>query len=155
MPSGIDRGDAGQAAEPGRGAAGQHKAAGLGCARGDDHPLAALGRTQQTGGAPGASVVVMVLMNTWYLKIRLTGYSLVGGRIVRSGCGRCEVSPLTCGLSAGLVLEFAAPVVGPLLLGQLSHFGFGMFEPDAAPGLAEPGLRRADPGPVPGMNGMN
>ncbi len=55
----------------------------------------------------------------------------------------------------GLVLEFAAPVAGPLLLGQLSHFGFGMFEPDAAPGLAEPGLRRADPGPVPGMNGMN
>ena len=29
-----------------------------------------------------------------------------------------------------LVLEFAAPVTGPLLLGQLSHFGFGMFVPD-------------------------
>lgn len=30
----------------------------------------------------------------------------------------------------GLVLEFGAPVTGPLLLGQLSHFGFGMFVPD-------------------------
>jgi len=31
---------------------------------------------------------------------------------------------------AGLVLEFAAPVRGPLLLGQLSHFGFGAFVPE-------------------------
>jgi CRISPR-associated protein Csb2 len=30
----------------------------------------------------------------------------------------------------GLVLEFAAPVTGPLLLGKLSHFGFGRFAPD-------------------------
>jgi CRISPR-associated protein Csb2 len=30
----------------------------------------------------------------------------------------------------GLVLEFESPVAGPLLLGQLSHFGFGVFEPD-------------------------
>jgi len=30
----------------------------------------------------------------------------------------------------GLVLEFAAPVCGPLLLGQLSHFGFGVFAPE-------------------------
>jgi CRISPR-associated protein Csb2 len=30
----------------------------------------------------------------------------------------------------GLRLEFAEPVAGPLLLGQLSHFGFGIFEPD-------------------------
>jgi CRISPR-associated protein Csb2 len=30
----------------------------------------------------------------------------------------------------GLVLDFASPVTGPLLLGQLSHFGFGVFEPD-------------------------
>jgi CRISPR-associated protein Csb2 len=30
----------------------------------------------------------------------------------------------------GLVLEFASPVAGPLPLGQLSHFGFGVFEPD-------------------------
>jgi CRISPR-associated protein Csb2 len=37
---------------------------------------------------------------------------------------------------AGLVLEFAAPVAGPLLLGQLSHFGFGVFEPDVLPGIA-------------------
>jgi CRISPR-associated protein Csb2 len=29
----------------------------------------------------------------------------------------------------GLVLEFAEPVTGPLLLGQLSHFGFGIFTP--------------------------
>jgi CRISPR-associated protein Csb2 len=29
----------------------------------------------------------------------------------------------------GLVLEFASPIAGPLLLGQLSHFGFGVFEP--------------------------
>jgi CRISPR-associated protein Csb2 len=28
-----------------------------------------------------------------------------------------------------LQLEFAEPVPGPLLLGQLSHFGFGIFEP--------------------------
>ena len=31
---------------------------------------------------------------------------------------------------AGLVLQFASPVEGPLLLGQLSHFGFGIFEPE-------------------------
>ena len=30
----------------------------------------------------------------------------------------------------GLRLEFAEPVVGPLLLGQLSHFGYGIFVPD-------------------------
>jgi CRISPR-associated protein Csb2 len=30
----------------------------------------------------------------------------------------------------GLRLEFAEPVCGPLLLGQLSHFGFGLFAPD-------------------------
>jgi CRISPR-associated protein Csb2 len=30
----------------------------------------------------------------------------------------------------GLHLEFADPVAGPLFLGQLSHFGYGMFEPD-------------------------
>ncbi len=30
----------------------------------------------------------------------------------------------------GLVLEFASPVDGPLLLGQLSHFGFGVFAPE-------------------------
>jgi CRISPR-associated protein Csb2 len=29
----------------------------------------------------------------------------------------------------GLVLEFESPIAGPLLLGQLSHFGFGVFEP--------------------------
>lgn len=31
---------------------------------------------------------------------------------------------------AGLVIEFASPVTGPLLLGQLSHFGFGIFQPE-------------------------
>ncbi|HLJ98562.1 MAG TPA: type I-U CRISPR-associated protein Csb2 [Streptosporangiaceae bacterium] len=30
----------------------------------------------------------------------------------------------------GLRLEFAEPVAGPLLLGQLSHFGFGLFVPE-------------------------
>jgi CRISPR-associated protein Csb2 len=30
----------------------------------------------------------------------------------------------------GLSLEFCAPVIGPLLLGQLSHFGFGIFQPE-------------------------
>jgi CRISPR-associated protein Csb2 len=30
----------------------------------------------------------------------------------------------------GLRLEFESPVTGPLLLGQLSHFGFGIFEPE-------------------------
>lgn len=30
----------------------------------------------------------------------------------------------------GLRLEFAEPVGGPLVLGQLSHFGFGLFEPE-------------------------
>jgi len=30
----------------------------------------------------------------------------------------------------GLRLEFEAPMEGPLLLGQLSHFGFGRFEPE-------------------------
>jgi CRISPR-associated protein Csb2 len=30
----------------------------------------------------------------------------------------------------GLRLEFTEPVAGPLLLGQLSHFGFGIFVPD-------------------------
>jgi CRISPR-associated protein Csb2 len=30
----------------------------------------------------------------------------------------------------GLRLEFADPVAGPLLLGQLSHFGYGVFVPD-------------------------
>lgn len=30
----------------------------------------------------------------------------------------------------GLRLEFASPIPGPLLLGQLSHFGFGVFEPE-------------------------
>jgi CRISPR-associated protein Csb2 len=32
----------------------------------------------------------------------------------------------------GLRLEFASEVSGPLLLGQLSHFGFGIFVPDPA-----------------------
>lgn len=36
-------------------------------------------------------------------------------------------------LGFGLRLEFAAPIVGPLLLGQLSHFGFGIFEPELEP----------------------
>lgn len=31
---------------------------------------------------------------------------------------------------AGLTLEFTEPVEGPVLLGQLSHFGFGVFVPD-------------------------
>jgi CRISPR-associated protein Csb2 len=31
----------------------------------------------------------------------------------------------------GLRLEFADPVPGPLALGQLSHFGFGLFAPSA------------------------
>jgi CRISPR-associated protein Csb2 len=31
---------------------------------------------------------------------------------------------------AGLVLEFGDPLTGPLTLGQLSHFGFGLFVPD-------------------------
>lgn len=30
----------------------------------------------------------------------------------------------------GLRLQFAEPVAGPLLLGQLSHFGYGVFVPD-------------------------
>ncbi|MBO0802476.1 MAG: type I-U CRISPR-associated protein Cas5/Cas6 [Nocardiopsaceae bacterium] len=30
----------------------------------------------------------------------------------------------------GLVLEFDKPVTGPLILGQLSHFGFGVFQPE-------------------------
>ena len=30
----------------------------------------------------------------------------------------------------GLRLEFAEPVGGPMLLGQLSHFGFGVFVPE-------------------------
>jgi CRISPR-associated protein Csb2 len=29
-----------------------------------------------------------------------------------------------------LRLEFAEPVAGPVLLGQLSHFGYGVFKPD-------------------------
>jgi len=33
-------------------------------------------------------------------------------------------------MGVGLRLEFASPVRGPLLLGQLSHFGFGVFAPD-------------------------
>jgi CRISPR-associated protein Csb2 len=31
----------------------------------------------------------------------------------------------------GLRLEFDQEVRGPLLLGQLSHFGFGLFTPDS------------------------
>jgi CRISPR-associated protein Csb2 len=30
----------------------------------------------------------------------------------------------------GLVLDFAEPITGPVLLGQLSHFGYGTFIPD-------------------------
>lgn len=30
---------------------------------------------------------------------------------------------------AGLLLRFSEPVAGPMLMGQLSHFGFGIFEP--------------------------
>jgi CRISPR-associated protein Csb2 len=30
----------------------------------------------------------------------------------------------------GLRLEFAEPEAGPVLLGQLSHFGYGVFVPD-------------------------
>jgi CRISPR-associated protein Csb2 len=33
----------------------------------------------------------------------------------------------------GLRLEFTEPVEGPLLLGRLSHFGYGIFQPDQAP----------------------
>ena len=33
-------------------------------------------------------------------------------------------------MGVGLRLEFASPVRGPLLLGQLSHFGFGVFAPE-------------------------
>jgi CRISPR-associated protein Csb2 len=32
----------------------------------------------------------------------------------------------------GLRLEFDEPVPGPLMLGQLSHFGYGIFVPDEA-----------------------
>jgi CRISPR-associated protein Csb2 len=32
----------------------------------------------------------------------------------------------------GLSLEFAEPVAGPIALGQLSHFGYGLFAPEAA-----------------------
>lgn len=32
----------------------------------------------------------------------------------------------------GLLLEFPEPVTGPLVLGQLSHFGYGIFVPDEA-----------------------
>jgi CRISPR-associated protein Csb2 len=32
----------------------------------------------------------------------------------------------------GLRLEFAEPVAGPLLLGQLSHFGYGIFVPETS-----------------------
>ena len=32
----------------------------------------------------------------------------------------------------GLLLKFPEPVTGPLLLGQLSHFGYGIFAPDKA-----------------------
>jgi CRISPR-associated protein Csb2 len=39
-------------------------------------------------------------------------------------------------LGLGLRLEFAEEVAGPLLLGQLSHFGYGIFVPDQGP---EPG----------------
>jgi CRISPR-associated protein Csb2 len=31
----------------------------------------------------------------------------------------------------GLVIELESPIAGPLLLGQLSHFGFGVFAPDS------------------------
>ena len=31
----------------------------------------------------------------------------------------------------GLRLEFAEEIQGPLLLGQLSHFGYGIFEPES------------------------
>ena len=41
----------------------------------------------------------------------------------------------------GLVLEFNAPVAGPLLLGQLSHFGFGQFVPVALGWSRALGLR--------------
>lgn len=37
------------------------------------------------------------------------------------------------GPGAGLVLEFASSVASPLL-GQLSHFGYGIFVPDGALG---------------------
>jgi len=37
----------------------------------------------------------------------------------------CDARP-----GVGLRLEFAEPVDGPLLLGQLSHFGLGVFEPE-------------------------
>jgi CRISPR-associated protein Csb2 len=44
----------------------------------------------------------------------------------------------------GLVLEFNAPVTGPLLLGQLSHFGFGQFVPVVlGAGVARPFGSRA------------
>ena len=33
-------------------------------------------------------------------------------------------------IGVGLRLEFSAPVTGPLLIGQLSHFGFGAFAPE-------------------------
>jgi hypothetical protein len=33
----------------------------------------------------------------------------------------------------GLRLTFATPVEGPILFRQLSHFGFGVFEPDLEP----------------------
>lgn len=33
-------------------------------------------------------------------------------------------------MGVGLSLEFATPVRGPLVLGQLSHFGFGVFAPE-------------------------
>ena len=36
----------------------------------------------------------------------------------------------------GLVLTFAEEVHGPLVLGQLSHFGFGLFTPDTSPDSA-------------------
>jgi CRISPR-associated protein Csb2 len=52
----------------------------------------------------------------------------LGERLGQEDAGR--VSSRT---GMGLRLEFADQVRGPLLLGQLSHFGFGTFEPESEP----------------------
>jgi CRISPR-associated protein Csb2 len=42
----------------------------------------------------------------------------------------------------GVMLEFSSPISGPLLLGQLSHFGFGRFAPQELRHSHEDRLRR-------------
>ncbi len=62
--------------------------------------------------------------------VSVTPAEPVAGRVTQFRRYRMNERLARSRAGTGLVLEFESPVAGPLLLGQLSHFGFGIFAPE-------------------------